>query len=287
MCYEAAFAYSETATFTLITFITRVLGFDPPPPKLPVHSWLGLGLSSVYFFRVVTTSDEKTIGRYIFKGWGAHYSNYPCSYMTAAAAIGTTRYDIDLFLKRLEKNFKELLKPVTPVAEVKNGFPNGTYNDESQEEFFDNDKTAADKIDKTFCYGPRNLPWKLHTPDGMQTSRSLNALNDRTIEGGVGYSSGEKPRFCFSEGEQSPDGSRTWPKVNKTQSKQSVVDSEDDVQSKRALRFTEVSAASENSGASNQIPKKESTSSSEKERRQNVVVTKDLSLDKLSFLIDL
>ena len=58
---------------------------------------------------MVTPNDEKTIGRYQFIGWGAHYSNYPCSYLTAAAAIGATRKDVDLFLKRLEKNFKDFL----------------------------------------------------------------------------------------------------------------------------------------------------------------------------------
>ena len=67
-------------------------------------------LFSFFFSRVIPPNDEKTIGRYQFKGWGSHYSNYPCSYLTAAAAIGATRQDIDLFLKRLEKNFKDFMK---------------------------------------------------------------------------------------------------------------------------------------------------------------------------------
>lgn len=62
---------------------------------------------NLIYNRVVPPNDEKTIGGYQFKGWGAHYSNYPCSYLTAAAGVGATRQDIDLFLKRLEKNFKD------------------------------------------------------------------------------------------------------------------------------------------------------------------------------------
>lgn len=65
---------------------------------------------SVSGTRVVTPFDEKNIGGYTFTGWGAHFNKYPCSYLTAAAAIGTTKQDIDLFLKRLDKTFKQFLK---------------------------------------------------------------------------------------------------------------------------------------------------------------------------------
>jgi len=61
---------------------------------------------SVSGTRVITPSGEKVIGGYIFKGWGAHHKQFPCSYLTAAAAIGATRSDADLFLTRLEKALK-------------------------------------------------------------------------------------------------------------------------------------------------------------------------------------
>ena len=39
----------------------------------------------------------------MFTGWGAHANNYRCAYLTAAAAIGMTKSDVDTFLKRLDK----------------------------------------------------------------------------------------------------------------------------------------------------------------------------------------
>lgn len=39
----------------------------------------------------------------MFTGWGAHARNYRCAYLTAAAAIGMSKADVDTFLKRLDK----------------------------------------------------------------------------------------------------------------------------------------------------------------------------------------
>ena len=36
-------------------------------------------------------------------GWGSHYDNTDVPYITAAAAIGMTHNDINLFIKRLDK----------------------------------------------------------------------------------------------------------------------------------------------------------------------------------------
>ncbi len=38
-----------------------------------------------------------------FKGFGAHTNDYHCNYLTAAAALGMTRQDVDSFMKRLDK----------------------------------------------------------------------------------------------------------------------------------------------------------------------------------------
>ncbi|XP_028413229.1 O-phosphoseryl-tRNA(Sec) selenium transferase-like isoform X2 [Dendronephthya gigantea] len=53
--------------------------------------------------RVVPPNATKDINGFKFNGWGAHTNNYPCAYMTAAAALGMSKDDVDTFLKRLEK----------------------------------------------------------------------------------------------------------------------------------------------------------------------------------------
>lgn len=53
--------------------------------------------------RVVAPGSNRTIGPHTFINWGAHSDHYPCAYLTAAAAIGMTRGDVDTFLKRLDK----------------------------------------------------------------------------------------------------------------------------------------------------------------------------------------
>ncbi|ODM99844.1 O-phosphoseryl-tRNA(Sec) selenium transferase [Orchesella cincta] len=53
--------------------------------------------------RVVTTEDVKTIDGYTFKGWGAHHPEYPVPYLTAAAAIGMDKEEIDDFIGKLDE----------------------------------------------------------------------------------------------------------------------------------------------------------------------------------------
>ena len=55
-------------------------------------------------------SGEKEIGGIKFKNFSSHSNNYPCGYLTAAAAIGMTRDDIDSFIKRLDKVLSSLQK---------------------------------------------------------------------------------------------------------------------------------------------------------------------------------
>ena len=52
---------------------------------------------------MVPTGITKDINGHVFTGWGAHARNYRCAYLTAAAAIGMTKADVDTFLKRLDK----------------------------------------------------------------------------------------------------------------------------------------------------------------------------------------
>lgn len=62
-----------------------------------------LFLRGVSGTRVIATDDEKTIAGHKFTGWGSHSSNYPHPYLTAAASIGMTSTDADLFIQRLDK----------------------------------------------------------------------------------------------------------------------------------------------------------------------------------------
>lgn len=43
-------------------------------------------------------------------GYGAHYSDYPHDYLTAAAALGTTEADVDEFVSKLKKSLGEWKK---------------------------------------------------------------------------------------------------------------------------------------------------------------------------------
>nr|XP_054761966.1 O-phosphoseryl-tRNA(Sec) selenium transferase-like isoform X2 [Lytechinus pictus] len=53
--------------------------------------------------RVVPQGVSKEINGHLFQGFGSHSNAYPSAYLTAAAAIGMTREDVKLFIKRLDK----------------------------------------------------------------------------------------------------------------------------------------------------------------------------------------
>ncbi|XP_014788581.1 O-phosphoseryl-tRNA(Sec) selenium transferase [Octopus bimaculoides] len=52
---------------------------------------------------IAKDSGTKEICKQSFVNFGAHYNNYPCSYLTAAASIGMTKTDADTFINRLDK----------------------------------------------------------------------------------------------------------------------------------------------------------------------------------------
>jgi O-phospho-L-seryl-tRNASec:L-selenocysteinyl-tRNA synthase len=57
--------------------------------------------------RVVARGATATVAGMAFGGYGAHCDNYPCDYLTAAAAIGGTRAEVDAFVGRLTRTFDE------------------------------------------------------------------------------------------------------------------------------------------------------------------------------------
>jgi hypothetical protein len=56
------------------------------------------------------TSEVTNIESIDFTSWGAHKSNYPISYFTAACTIGLTELEINLFIDRLNKVWKKYEK---------------------------------------------------------------------------------------------------------------------------------------------------------------------------------
>lgn len=99
------------ATFNLQLLQTKN---NPISMGLTIPKGAGTELGSQLFLRgvsgvrVVTPHQVKTVAGITLKGWGAHHPNYPQGYLTAAAAMGMAKGDIETFVARLEKCLKKL-----------------------------------------------------------------------------------------------------------------------------------------------------------------------------------
>ena len=51
----------------------------------------------------MTPGQDKEVCGHVFKNFGSHSDQIQTAYLTAAAAIGITKSDVDLFIKRLDK----------------------------------------------------------------------------------------------------------------------------------------------------------------------------------------
>lgn len=60
--------------------------------------------------RVVSLANEQMVSGHLFRGFMSHSEVYPCPYLNAASAVGITRDDVTLFIKRLDKCLKSLRK---------------------------------------------------------------------------------------------------------------------------------------------------------------------------------
>ncbi|TWW63174.1 O-phosphoseryl-tRNA(Sec) selenium transferase [Takifugu flavidus] len=60
--------------------------------------------------RVVPLGAEQTVSGHLFRGFMSHSDSYPCPYLNAASAIGITREDVALSIKRLDKCLRSLKK---------------------------------------------------------------------------------------------------------------------------------------------------------------------------------
>lgn len=68
--------------------------------------------------RVVAPGEVKDIQGYKFVNWGSHSNIYPHSYLTAAAAIGINKEDIDKFVKVLDKVLRAVHQKEISVSET-------------------------------------------------------------------------------------------------------------------------------------------------------------------------
>lgn len=73
-------------------------------------------------YRVVAPGNNSEINGYRFQNFGAHSNVYPTAYLTAAAAIGMTKTDVDVFITRLEKVLKKF-KVTTATSGTDDIFP--------------------------------------------------------------------------------------------------------------------------------------------------------------------
>ncbi|KAK0132095.1 O-phosphoseryl-tRNA(Sec) selenium transferase [Merluccius polli] len=60
--------------------------------------------------RVIPLGKEQTVSGHTFRGFMSHSEAYPCPYLNAASAVGITRDDVALCVKRLDKCLKALRK---------------------------------------------------------------------------------------------------------------------------------------------------------------------------------
>lgn len=67
--------------------------------------------------RVVPLGGEQTVGGHVFRGFMSHSDSYPCPYLNAASAVGITRQDVALCVKRLDKCLRSLRKGAEPGPE--------------------------------------------------------------------------------------------------------------------------------------------------------------------------
>ena len=60
--------------------------------------------------RVVTTTGSKSVAGLSFPGYGAHADAYTVPYITAAAAMGMKKGEVDVFVQRLQAVIDEFRK---------------------------------------------------------------------------------------------------------------------------------------------------------------------------------
>ena len=107
-----------------------------------------VNVTTLLCFRVVRKGEVKEVSGHTFYGFGSHSNEYPCSYLTAAAAIGMQKEDVDLFIKRLDKVLTKL-KPSgkCDANHLVNDTKNNTVREEEKcSEVSSNKRTVLDNL---------------------------------------------------------------------------------------------------------------------------------------------
>ena len=104
---KASSAAADSSLRSLLTQADHVL----PERTAPAQSLSMLGAMlfkrGVSGTRVVAQGKVQSIAGHRFQGYGAHHASYPHTYLTFAAALGTTKQDVDAFLERLRACLEE------------------------------------------------------------------------------------------------------------------------------------------------------------------------------------
>jgi len=104
---EASSAKTEPASRSLAVQV----GDEVPMRRGPAQSLSMLGAMlfkrGVSGTRVIAQGKTQSIAGHSFQGYGAHHDSYPHTYLTFAAALGTTKQDVDEFLRRLKLCLEE------------------------------------------------------------------------------------------------------------------------------------------------------------------------------------
>uniref|UniRef100_A0A671YYF5 O-phosphoseryl-tRNA(Sec) selenium transferase n=1 Tax=Sparus aurata TaxID=8175 RepID=A0A671YYF5_SPAAU len=85
-------------------------GLQAESDKAVTHLGSMLFTRQVSGARVIPLGKEQTISGHTFRGFMSHSEEYPCPYLNAASAVGITRDDVTLCIKRLDKCLKTLKK---------------------------------------------------------------------------------------------------------------------------------------------------------------------------------
>lgn len=93
-----------------ISLAMSLSGFQGDDDKAVTQLGSMLFTRQVSGARVIPLGKEQTIGGHTFRGFMSHSESYPCPYLNAASAVGITRDDVTLCIKRLDKCLKSLKK---------------------------------------------------------------------------------------------------------------------------------------------------------------------------------
>ncbi|XP_067037810.1 O-phosphoseryl-tRNA(Sec) selenium transferase-like isoform X1 [Acropora muricata] len=95
--------------------------------------------------RVVSPDTSKEINGHVFTGWGAHAKSYRCAYLTAAAAIGMAKEDVDTFLRRLDRCLSKL---TAKESDLGGNIENTHACENDQEETKDSEVTGITTVNR-------------------------------------------------------------------------------------------------------------------------------------------